>query len=153
MAFREDYQKRIDRKRQEIEDLRKQVQLEERYLQAMLDTFKMLPREPVVAANEAPSGPALRKNSLPALAYVALKRVGAPMHVKALLTEIGKPTTRNNYSTLSSSLTAYARRGEIFTKPEPNTFGLIEFGEAARVADLISVSDGEVTEPLLLKRA
>jgi hypothetical protein len=35
---------------------------------------------------------------------------------------------KSTRAAVAGSLSAYVRNGEIFTRPAPNTFGLIEFG-------------------------
>lgn len=53
---------------------------------------------------------------------------GRPAHVTELLGALGREPTRENRASLSGSLAAYVRKGEMFTRPSPNTFGLIELG-------------------------
>jgi hypothetical protein len=38
-----------------------------------------------------------------------------------------------NRSALSGSIAAYVRKGEIFTRPAPNTFGLLELGNSVEL--------------------
>lgn len=141
MGLREDLLRRIERKRQEITELKAQhaaqIAGEERYLQALIDTYKMVPRDGTDGSGPvASSGRALRKGGSTAKAYEALKRLGGPtLHIKDLLQQMGVKPTRTNYSSLSSALSAYARRGEIFTKPAPNTFGLVEFSNGKPETD------------------
>lgn len=130
MGLREDLLRRIERKRQEIAESKAieaaRIAGEERYLQGMLDMLKFIPRDAVGENGSAPHS--LRKGGTTAKAYAALKSEGRPIHIKDLVELTGKKATRVNRSSLSSSLSAYARKGEIFTKPAPNTFGLVEFG-------------------------
>lgn len=127
MGFRNDLERRIDRTKAEIAELLKQAAMKESYLAGLQEAYKLAPRDSAPVDNPQQ---AFRKGSSTAKAYAALRRHGRPLHVKALLEMIGKAPTRNNYSSLSSSLNAYAKRGEFFTKPEPNTFGLTEFTES-----------------------
>ena len=126
--MREDLQRRIERKRQEVEGFKRQAELGEAYINALTEALRMVPREGTVLS-ESNGNSGLRKGSMPAAAHQALRRVGHPVHVKDLLELIGKKPTRLNYSSLSSSLTAYTRKGEVFSKPAPNTFGLLEWGD------------------------
>ena len=57
------------------------------------------------------------------------------MHVSALIEELGKDLNRKSRASMTGSLGAYARRGEIFTRPAPNTFGLIELGHKAAIEE------------------
>lgn len=127
MGFRNDLERRIDRTKAEIAELHRQAAMKESYLLGLQEALKLAPRE--ATTNDNPQQ-AFRAGSSTAKAYAALKRVGRPMHVKDLLGIMGKAPNRNNYSSLSSSLNAYVKRGEFFTKPEPNTYGLIEFSDA-----------------------
>jgi hypothetical protein len=43
-----------------------------------------------------------------------------------LLKAMGREVNRKNKTGVSGSLAAYVRRGEVFTRPKPNTFGLLE---------------------------
>jgi hypothetical protein len=61
------------------------------------------------------------------------------VHLDDLLLELGKKVTRSSQASLAGSLAAYVRREEIFTRPAPNTFGLIELGHD-------SEGDGEVED-------
>ena len=45
----------------------------------------------------------------------------------AILRGVGEEETAANRATLSGSLSAYVRKGEVFTRPAPNVFGLVEF--------------------------
>jgi hypothetical protein len=42
-----------------------------------------------------------------------------------------KPIAKNSKTSLSGSLASYVREHKIFTRPAPNTFGLVEFAEVA----------------------
>ena len=47
------------------------------------------------------------------------------MHIQDILRGIGKEVTPENRASLGGSLAAYVRRGEIFSRPAPNTFALL----------------------------
>ena len=96
------------------------------YIQATEDALKLIAKE--AAGGKQPQR-SLRKGSAPAKAYRALHSAGHPMHITTLVEAIGKAVTRKSRGALASSLSAYARRGEIFTRTAPNTFGLLEFGD------------------------
>jgi hypothetical protein len=127
MGVRDDYLRRIEKKRAEVEAIRTTLRLEERYLEAMLDAYKIMPRagEDGNGAGR-PSG--LRKGSNTGKAYIALKRTGHALHVKDLVEAMGLKVSRTITQGLASSLRAYVNKNEIFTKPAPNTYGLVEFG-------------------------
>jgi hypothetical protein len=92
------------------------------YIGALTETLKLLPREtPVDTALT------LRPNSEVAKSRQAILSAGRPLHVDELLKALGKPINHNNKASLSGSLATYVRKNEIFTRPAPNTFGLVEF--------------------------
>ncbi|MBY0494829.1 MAG: hypothetical protein K2Y23_11495 [Cyanobacteria bacterium] len=62
-------------------------------------------------------------------AYEAIKRAGHALHVNVLLPAIGRPVNRAERSAISGTLAAYVRKGDVFTRPAPNTFGLVEFAD------------------------
>jgi hypothetical protein len=55
-----------------------------------------------------------------------LKKSGKPLHVNEILTLLGKGSDRKTKESLTGSLAAYARKGQVFQKVAPNTFGLVE---------------------------
>jgi hypothetical protein len=123
MAFREELQKRIDRKRAEIHALEGKLKEAEIYVQALEDTLKMLPHDGD-DATEVSTETLLREGSNIARAREVLQNAGRPLHILEMLSAMGKPTDKDNRAALAGSLGAYVRRGEIFTRPAPNTFGL-----------------------------
>jgi hypothetical protein len=129
MGIREDLQKRIEKKQQEISELELKIRDANSYIQGMMDTMKLLPKDSSQAGSRG-----LRPGTIIAAARDAIQENGAPMHIVALLKALGKGTDRNARAGLSGSISTYVKRGEIFTRPAPNTFGLIEF-EAARSSE------------------
>src|SRR5487761_205747 len=127
MGIREEFQKRIEKKQQEIRDLESKLKEASSYLQALLDSMKWLPR----GESAFGSTQMLRPGTTLAKAQEAIKKAGHPMHVADILKAIGKPTDKKNRVSLGGSLSGYVRRKEIFTRPAPNTFGLIEMENPA----------------------
>jgi hypothetical protein len=80
------------------------------------------------ASDEAPSESVLRPGSAVSQARDVILTKGKPAHISEILEALGKEATREGRASLTSSLAAYVRREEIFTRPAPNTFGLIELG-------------------------
>jgi hypothetical protein len=97
------------------------------YLQAMEDMLKLLPREPL---NElAEEAHVLRPGSEVAKIADLLKKEGKALHLDEIMKRIGKD---EKYKiSLSGSLSSYVRQRKVFTRPAPNTFGLIEFPKQA----------------------
>lgn len=119
----------IRKKEAEIQGLEARLQAARIYLLALRDVLD--------AIGKATSGgePGLRDGSSVARAREAILRAGKPVHVSDLLSALGRDVTRASRASLASSLAAYVRREEIFTRPAPNTFGLIELGHRAEPAD------------------
>ena len=126
MGIREDLVKKIERKRQEITDLESQHKQATSYMQALEDTLKLFPRD---GASIGAQSHFMRQNSNVSKARDALKRARKPLHVNDILAAIGRPQDRSSRAGLNSSLSLYVRKGEIFTRPAPNTYGLAEFDE------------------------
>ena len=125
MGVREELQKRIDRKRQEIADLSAQIAAALSYIQALEEAMRLMPRDGI---NQPDAMPTLRPNSGVARAHDVIKSAGKPLHINEMLSAMGREITREARGAITSSLAAYVRRGEIFTRVGPNTYGLIEFG-------------------------
>jgi hypothetical protein len=127
MGIREEIQKRIERKRIEISEFEARIKEARIYIQALEDTVRILPKD-------APSGTELnlelRPGSRVAKAQDFLRNARRPQQILAILEGIGEEPNNANRAALSGSIGAYVRKGEIFTRPAPNTFGLIEFGAA-----------------------
>jgi hypothetical protein len=126
MTARGEAQKRIDKKRAEIAECEGLIRDAKIYIQAMEDALRFLPREeldderlPIPTTN-------LRPGSKVDKARSAIKSAGTPLHIVDLLAALGIKNTQDKRAALAGSLSAYARRGEIFTRPAPNTFGLID---------------------------
>ncbi len=126
MGARESLQKLIDRKQAEIVRLEKELRDAKVYIQAVQDSFRLLPKE--ISVETSPRE--LRAGSMLAKVQEFLRKQGKPEHISAILEHLGKPQDKQNRVSLSGSLGAYAKELRIFTRAAPNTFGLIEFGEA-----------------------
>lgn len=128
MIDRAAVEERLRRKELEIQSLEEKLRAARIYLQALRDVLKV----GQLAENRDQGGVSadvlLRPGSAVALARDAILARGKPVHINELLGIQGKELTRESRASLTSSLSAYVRRGEIFTRPAPNTFGLIELG-------------------------
>lgn len=126
MTERGKVEERLRRKEAEIQGLEEKLRSARGYAQALRDVLKMLDSVPASGAPATPVESVLRPGSAVAQARDVILKVGTPMHLSDLLAAQGKKPTRENRASLTSSLSAYVRRGEIFTRPAPNTFGLVE---------------------------
>ena len=123
MALRDNLQRLISRKEQEIVELEQKLRDARVYLQAVQDSMKALPRE----AMDASQTRELRAGTAVAKARDLIKGAGHPLHITDLLKGLGKPVDKKSKLSLSGSLAGYVRDGQIFNRPAPNTFGLIDF--------------------------
>lgn len=114
-------EKRIQAKTQEILKLENEIREARSYIQGLQDALKMLPRD----TGSGDISRILRPGSDMAKARDAMLRSGKPMHINEILREIGKDKAQR--ASVTGSLGNYVRKGEIFTRPAPNTFGLKEF--------------------------
>ena len=102
--------------------------------------LKMLPREGSMRAADA-----LRAGSEMARTRDAIRAAGTPLHVSDILAAIGKENTKKNRVALAGSLAGYVRKGMIFTKPAPNTFGLAEQGGSGQTDHLPPEDFGKIS--------
>jgi len=123
MSILKEFEKRIEKKQDEIASLERQLGEVRAYLQALQDSLKLLPREQVGVASAADS---LRPGSDMDKVRGIISKNGKPMYIAELLKTLGKEDTKGNRLSLSGSLGAYARKGKIFSRTGPNTFGLLE---------------------------
>jgi hypothetical protein len=128
MGLREDLQKKIDKKNAEVAERERFFEIERAaalaYIQALQDTLKSLPRE----VTEAGAGKIFRRGSTVARTREMILAANRPLHISEILSGLGRPNDHNARASLSGALGAYVRRGEVFTRPRPNTFGLVELG-------------------------
>jgi hypothetical protein len=124
MRVRDEIQKRIEKKQQEIRELELQQAAANAYLQALQDSLRLLPKE--AAPEKLGPEQTLRPGSAVAKSREAILKANKPLHVTEILKAIGRPVDKSNRVSLSGSLGGYAKRVEIFTRPAPNTFGLLE---------------------------
>jgi hypothetical protein len=125
MGMRQDFERRIIKKQQEIVELELQIRDAKSYLQALQDSLKFVPRD--ATSNGDSTDANLRPGTSLSKAREAIRKTGKPMHINDLLVAIGRAVDKKNKVSLAGSLSNYARKQEIFTKTAPNTFGLKEF--------------------------
>ena len=125
MDERKVIEEKLQKKEQEIQTLEERIRAAKVYMQALQDVLKALDgnRAPPKAGETA-----LKPGSGVAKVREMILSTKKPMHINKLVEGLGKDVTRETRASLTSSLAAYVRRGEIFSRPAPNTFGLIELG-------------------------
>src|ERR1700751_3335800 len=124
MNERRKIEERLRKKEGEIREFEAKIRDTRIYVQALRDVLNILPRE----SERSIRAGALRPGSGMAKVRELIIEKGRPRHVSELLEALGRPVTRESRVSLSGSLAAYVRKGEIFTRSGPNTFGLIELG-------------------------
>ena len=127
MGARDNLQRLIDRKQQEIEELESHLGEARVYVQALQDAIRALPKENLLGSSEA----SLRPGTIVYRVREMLKASGKPMHISEILKELGRPVDKDNRVSVAGTLSAYVRDGQIFSRPAPNTYGLIDGMPAA----------------------
>ncbi len=123
MSERSVIEAKIKKKTSEIQSLERKLEAAKVYLTALKDILRAIEKE---VQDERPDETALRKGSSVAQARDVILKLGAPVHIDELLQHLGRELTRQNKASLTGSLAAYVRRGDVFTRPSPNTYGLME---------------------------
>lgn len=139
MTERDIIQDKIKKKEQEIQSLEEKLRTAKVYLTALNDISKALSRDSHTNVESA----VLREGSAVAQARSLILRKGIPVHINDLLEGLGKGMTRESRASLTGSIAAYVRRGEVFSRSAPNTFGLLELGH---ITSLESDGPGEPPE-------
>ncbi|HVC44707.1 MAG TPA: hypothetical protein VND20_07795 [Candidatus Binataceae bacterium] len=129
MDLRKELNRKVEKKRSEIEQFHDEIRelnikMREAlaYVIGLEETLKLLPREtPTEAASTV-----LRPDSAVAKARETILKAGKPLHINEILKELGKEINHDSKASLSGSIGAYVRNGQVFTRPAPNTFGLLE---------------------------
>jgi hypothetical protein len=128
MGLREDLQRKIDKKQADLVDRERAYQMEQAaalaYIQALQDTLKGLPRE----LSDVSADKIFRKGSAMARTREMILAAKRPLHISEILKELGRTNDKNARASISGALGAYVRKGEVFVRPKPNTFGLAELG-------------------------
>lgn len=134
-------QKEIDTLVKEMEEissklkaLQGKLDLENRYLDGLKDSFKYFDDKGVIPPNPS-HHIIMREGSELSKVRDLLKGQRHPLHLDTIMALLGfdenksKQEIKNKKVSLSGSLSSYVRKQAIFTKPKPNTFGLIKTDE------------------------
>lgn len=126
MSSRKAIERMIEKAEEEQAALKMQIELKAAYIQGLKDTIRFLPKGPEKANGQTSS---LRAGSDIARAREMILKEGKPMHVSEIIKRLGKELTKQNRASLSSYIGSFVRQGQYFTRPAPNTFGVVEFEE------------------------
>jgi septal ring factor EnvC (AmiA/AmiB activator) len=124
MSAEKDLEKKIKQKEEETQRLKDDLRATEAYLEGMRASLRVIKK-----TSDAANGGTIRPGSMIDKARKALRQAGKPLYIEELLRKMGKEVSKKNRISLSGSLGSYVRDKNIFTRPAPNTFGLIEFDE------------------------
>jgi len=134
MGFREDIARKIEKRQADLFDRERSFEREkaaaEAYIQALQDVLKALPRS---LENVRPDR-ILRPGGSMAKCRDLILTAGRPLPLAEILKGLGKGQDRKERRSVSSALGLYTRKGEVFVRTGPNTFGLVELGHAATPA-------------------
>lgn len=136
MTEREVIENQIAKKQAEIDGLEDKVRAAKVYITALRDVIKLLDKAGRAAGATDEVETKLRAGSTVAQAREIILVRGAPVHIDDLLIAMGKEVSRDTKASLAGSLAAYVRREDIFTRPAPNTFGLIELDHFEPVEEM-----------------
>lgn len=121
----------IDKTKEEIAKLERSLLETKSYLAGLEKALKL-------QSKQTPTVGSLRAGSDAHKAMEVLKAYGKAMHVDAILGAMGEETSTDRKTSLTGSLAAYVRKGAVFTRPAPNTFGLIETTSGGSIEELLS---------------
>jgi hypothetical protein len=122
VSARAKIEKIIEEKKREMWNWQAKINEARIYVSALEDTLRILPKDPEPGVDID-----LRPGTIIYKAREILGAKGEPMHIADLLKALGKPNDNTNRAAVSGSISAYYRKGQIFTRPAPNTFGLVEY--------------------------
>lgn len=131
MSLRGKFERKIREKEQEIHDLENKLVEARAYMHAMQDAIRLVPIEGGGENGEIGSEVVIKPGSAMEAAMKALREAGKALHIMDLIKAMGREPTSESRASVGSSIAAYVRKGVIFTRPAPNTFGLAEWGQSA----------------------
>ncbi len=162
MSARSDIERRIEKEKQKLLELRAQIDKSEHFVLGLQEALKFVPQDSHGPQQRA----VLQPGSAVKKAEELLRQTGKPMHMTDIVKGIGNPV--DSQPSLVSSISRYVKKGVIFKRLGPNTYGLLEwdaragqkipidlpptFGrettEQQQTAEHASSNDDEPVEPL-----
>lgn len=120
----------------QIAELEGRAREAQSYLQALQDSIRLLLKN---EGNGSSKEARIKPGSNPDKVYALLKKAGHPLHIKTIVEGIGLQYSKMTRSTINSALIPYLKKGQVFTRPEPGTYGLVEW-EASQSGNKTSTS-------------
>lgn len=135
MDLRKTLERKIANKQAEAQSLREDrdvIDLKlrdiESFIGGLQEALRVLPAS---AVDNQAAVKALRPNSDAAKVRNILIDANEPLHISAILAGLGRDVNKKTRGSLSGQLGFHVRNGTIFTRPKPNTFGLVEWEESS----------------------
>ena len=125
MNARNDIEKRIEKERQKISDLKTEISRIESFILGLQEALKIIPKDGETKSSRMRRG-TIRAGSEIAKIQELIRQEGKPLHIGEIVVGLGKPDTKPNRMSISGSLGRYVRRGEVFNRPGPNLFSLVD---------------------------
>ena len=123
MDFRAALEKKIKVKEEEISELIRKIDREQAFLQGLQEALRALPK----SEGDQRQPTDLRIGTVTHRIYETIRDEGRPLPIREILHRLGKdPNDRKILRSVAGTIAAFVRKGEIFTRTGPNTFGLIE---------------------------
>ncbi|HWG69582.1 MAG TPA: HTH domain-containing protein [Steroidobacteraceae bacterium] len=115
----------------ELQEIQSTIREARSYIQGLRD---ILPK-----AEKDDTGPDLgdfRPGTMPANVKAILEKEGKPLHINEIVQKLGRENTKQNRLSVVGTLARCVREKMSFTRPAPNTFGLISWkAETSEVVD------------------
>jgi hypothetical protein len=124
MNIKNELEKKIEKEKQKIAELRASLDKAESFVAGLQEALRMMPKD---GAPEKRAEFIMRPGSDMSKARDFLKQASKPMHINEILKGLGKEVNSSNKTSISGSLDNYVRRQQVFTKTAARTYGLVEF--------------------------
>ena len=125
-------QRLVDQKKELDSDIRDT----ETFIKGLQEALKHLPSE-----KKDTDTYTVRPGSDVYKALMILQNYGKPLRIEDILKNMGKEVNKHNRVNVASQLSHNYREGRIFTRPAPNTFGLLKWGDNQEIDDLAESED------------
>jgi len=138
MELKAKLQKQIDKKMAEITERDSQISAlqaendrDNAFIQGVQESIKAIPDELLCTETKRRQSKsrAVKAGSSSEKALTALRELGKPTHINELAVKMGSSISQEAIKNIASSLRQSANNERIFTRPAPNTFGLIEWDD------------------------
>src|SRR5438270_5903768 len=163
LLIKSELEKRLKKKRAEVTSLKEEIENFEDKIadrKYRIEVLEDAIREHLSLYNLLPSDAipqiTFRQNSDGALVHKILRAAGKPLYVDEILKQLDREIDVDSRASLAGQLGGYFRKGQVFTRPAPNTFGLREWdvnGHKDDPPDLSLTDEPEVpdkvAEPVL----